>query len=131
MNKVIIIGRLGQDPKFEYTAAGTAVCTLSVATSEKFKEKEVTQWHRVVVFGKIGENCNHYLKKGSQLYVEGSLKTRSWDDNNFKKYITEIIAREVTFLDSKPQAEKPAPEPMDPEFYTEENVKWAQDEIPF
>lgn len=131
MNKVLIIGHLGQDPKLEYTATGTAVCTLNVATSEEYKDEVKTQWHRVIVFGKFGELCNQYLKKGSQIYAEGKLQTRSWDENNYKKYITEIIAKEVKFLDGKQQQEKPTPGPLDPGYYTEENVKWAQDEIPF
>lgn len=134
MNKVIIIGRLGQDPKLEYSAIGVAICTLSVATSEKFtsnnETKTRTEWHRVIVFGKIGENCNLFLKKGSQIYVEGTLKTRSWDENNYKKYITEIMAKEVTFLDGFPKEEK-SQESKEPEVYTTDNVQWADGELKF
>lgn len=136
MNKVIIIGRLGQDPKLEYTPTGAAVCTLNVATSEKYtsnnETKTRTEWHRVIVFGKIGENCNLYLKKGSQIYAEGSLRTRSWDENNYKKYFTEVIAKEVTFLDGFPKNETTQPDPAkEPETYTSDNAQWVQDEIPF
>lgn len=135
MNKVMIMGRLGQDPKLEYTPASLAVCSLSVATSEKYKSgndvKERTEWHRVIVFGKLAEICSQYLKKGSQIFVEGFLKTRSWDENNFKKYITEIMAREVKFLDGFPKDEKKSEMPSEPEVYTTDNVVWADDEIKF
>ncbi len=132
MNKVFIMGRLGQDPKLEYLPTGLAVCTLSVATSEKRtsnnETKTLTEWHRVIAFGKIGELCSQYLKKGSQVFVEGSLKTRSWDENNFKKYITEIMTKEIKFLDGHTKEQKVEKEP---EVYTTDNVQWADDEIKF
>ena len=104
VNKVIIVGRLGQDPELKYTPSGSAVCNFSVATSETWADKsgqkqERTEWHRVVVWGKLGELCNQYLAKGRQAYVEGSLRTRSWEDKSGqKKFTTEIMASSVQFL---------------------------------
>ena len=105
INKVILIGRLGRDPEISYTASGQAVARLSLATSEEWRDKatgekkERTEWHRIVVWGKQGENCGAYLAKGRQIYVEGRLQTREWEDKEGnKRYITEIIAGNVTFL---------------------------------
>lgn len=106
VNKVIIIGRLGQDPELKYTPGGSAVCGFTVATSESWDDKsgqkqEHTEWHSVIVWGKMAELCNQYLSKGKQVFVEGSLKTRSWDDKGTKRYKTEIQAKVVQFLDAK------------------------------
>lgn len=104
LNKVMIIGRLGKDPELKYTPSSMAVCNFSVATTEKYKDKsgvmqENTEWHNIVVWGKLAELCNSYLSKGRQAYIEGQLKTRSWDGKDGqKKYITEINAKEVKFL---------------------------------
>lgn len=105
INKVILIGRLGRDPEISYTASGQAVARLTLATSEEWRDKasgekkERTEWHRIVVWGKQGENCSAYLAKGRQIYVEGRLQTREWDDKDGnKRYITEIVANNVTFL---------------------------------
>ncbi len=104
VNKVIILGRLGQDPELKYTPGGMAVCNFTVATSESWADKagqkqERTEWHRVVVWGKLAELCNQYLAKGRQVFLEGSLQTRSWDDKNGqKRYTTEINARTVQFI---------------------------------
>lgn len=104
VNKVIILGNLGADPEMKYTANGTAVCNLRIATSEAFKGQdgqwqERTEWHRVVVYGKSAENCGQYLSKGRQVYVEGRLQTRSWDDQSGqKRWMTEVVARDVQFL---------------------------------
>ncbi|MGD8561428.1 MAG: single-stranded DNA-binding protein [Desulfarculaceae bacterium] len=104
INKAFLIGNLGADPEMKYTAGGTALCTFRLATSEVFKDREGnqqerTEWHRVVAWGKLGEICGQYLSKGRQVYVEGSIRTRSWDDQNGnKRYMTEINAREVQFL---------------------------------
>lgn len=106
VNKVLLIGRLGQDPELRYTAGGSAVCNFSLATSENWQDKngqkqERTEWHRVVIWGKLGELCNQYLKKGRQAYVEGKLQTRSWEDKTGqKRYTTEINATNVKFLGS-------------------------------
>lgn len=105
VNKVIILGRLGQDPELKYTPSGAAVCNFSVATSETWNDKnsgqkqERTEWHRVVVWGKLAELCNQYLAKGRQAFVEGRLQTRSWDDKSGqKRYTTEINATTVQFI---------------------------------
>ncbi len=104
VNKVIVLGRLGQNPELKYTPSGVAVCNFSLATSENWTDKngqkqERTEWHRIVVWGKLAELCNQYLSKGRQAYVEGSLQTRSWDDKNgMKRYTTEINAKVVQFI---------------------------------
>jgi single-strand DNA-binding protein len=108
INKVIIVGNLGGDPEVRYTPSGSAVANFNVATSESWKDKntgekkERTEWHRIVVWGKLGELCGEYLSKGRQVYVEGRLQTRSYDDKDgVKRYMTEIIATDVQFLGSK------------------------------
>ena len=135
VNKVILLGRLGQDPELRYTQNGDPVCNFSLATSEKFKDKqgqqqERTEWSRVVVWGKNAENCNQYLKQGSQAYVEGKLETRSWEDKNGqKRFTTEIKAMSVQFLGGKDES-SPASKPQK-EFNVDSNPTFAQDEIPF
>lgn len=105
VNKVILLGRLGQDPELKYTPSGAAVCNFSIATTESWSDKnsgqkqERTEWHRIVVWGKLAELCNQYLAKGRQAFVEGKLQTRSWDDQNGqKRYTTEISATTVQFI---------------------------------
>jgi len=104
VNKVILIGNLGADPELRYTGSGTAVADLRVATSRRWTDRngaqqEDTQWHRVVVWGKQGENCKEYLAKGRQLYIEGRLQTRQWEDRDGnKRYTTEVVAEQVQFL---------------------------------
>ncbi len=105
VNKVIILGRLGQDPELKYTPSGAAVCNFSLATSETWTDKnsgqknEKTEWHRIVVWGKLAELCNQYLSKGRQAFVEGKIQTRSWDDKDGnKRYTTEISASTVQFI---------------------------------
>lgn len=104
INKVILIGNLGADPELRYTATGTAVCNVSLATNEAYKDQdgnlvEKTEWHRVVAWGRLAEICGEYLKKGSQVYFEGSLQTRSWEDQTGNtRYTTEVKAREMMIL---------------------------------
>lgn len=104
VNKIILVGFLGADPELAYTPNNRAVCKLSVATNETWKDKdgqkqERTEWHRVVVWGELGENCEKYLAKGRMVYVEGRIQTRSWEDKSGqKRYTTEIIADRVVFL---------------------------------
>ncbi len=104
VNKVILVGRLGQDPELKSTPSGASVANFSVATNESWVDKsgqkqERTEWHRVVVWGKIAEICSKYLSKGRQVYIEGSLQTRSWDDQSGqKRYTTEVRAQTVQFL---------------------------------
>ena len=105
VNKVIIIGRLGQDPEMKAVGQGATVTRLNVATSENWvgkdgQKQERTEWHRIAVWGKLAEICGKYLAKGRQVYVEGRLQTRSWEDNGQKKYSTEIVATTVQFLGS-------------------------------
>lgn len=97
VNKVILIGNLGRDPEIRYLPSGGTVANLAVATSEKWRDKqtgenrEKTEWHRVVLFGKLADIASGYLCKGSQIYIEGQLQTKEWDDNGIKRYTTEII----------------------------------------
>jgi single-strand DNA-binding protein len=104
VNKVIILGRLGQDPEMKYTPSGSAVCNFSLATTENWTDKsgqkqEKTEWHKIVVWGKLAELCNQYLAKGRQAFIEGKLQTRSWDDKEGqKRYTTEILATTVQFI---------------------------------
>lgn len=106
INKVIIVGNLGKDPELRHTPTGQAVCNFSVATSEAWTDKggqkqERTEWHRVVVWGKLGELCAKYLQKGRQVYLEGKLQTRAWDDKDGqKRYTTEVVGNTVQFLGS-------------------------------
>lgn len=99
VNKVILIGNLGRDPEIRYLPSGGAVANLAVATSEKWRDKktgesrEKTEWHRVVIFGKLAEIAGGYLCKGSQIYIEGQLQTKEWDDNGVKRYTTEIVVK--------------------------------------
>jgi len=106
VNKVILVGNLGADPELRYTSSGSPVCELRLATNESWTDKqgqkqERTEWHRIIVWGKTGENCSKYLSKGRQVYIEGRLQTRSWDDKDGnKRYTTEIVANDVQFLSS-------------------------------
>ena len=108
INKVILVGNVGGDPEVRYMPNGNAVATISIATSESWKDKqsgdkqERTEWHRVVCFNRLGEIVGEYVKKGSKLYIEGSLRTRKWQDQQGQdRYTTEIIASELQMLDSK------------------------------
>lgn len=104
LNKVMLIGNLGADPEMRYTPGGAGVCEMRLATNESWTDKngqkqERTEWHRVVVWGKRAELCAKYLSKGRQCYVEGRLRTRSWEDKEGnKRYTTEIVATDVQFL---------------------------------
>lgn len=100
LNKVYILGRLGADPELK-NAGDKKVCRLSIATSEKYKDKETTTWHSIIVWGKLAEVCAQYLEKGSQALVEGKIQTRNYEKNGAKVYVTEILASSVQFLDQK------------------------------
>lgn len=111
INKVILIGHVGNDPEVRYMPSGGAVTSLTVATNEAWKDKqsgeaqERTEWHRIVFFNRLAEIAGEYLKKGSKVYIEGSLRTRKWQDKNgVDRYTTEIVAGEMQILDSKPGA---------------------------
>jgi len=106
VNKVLLIGRLGNNPEMRFTGSGSAVANFNLATSENWNDKngqkqERTEWHRIVVWGKLAELCGQYLSKGRQCFVEGRLQTRSWDDKDGnKRYTTEVVATTVQFLGS-------------------------------
>lgn len=155
VNKVILLGRLGQDPEIKHTPNGSAVCNFSLATTESWNDKagqkqERTEWHRVVVWGKLAELCHQYLAKGRQAFVEGRLQTRSWDDKDGnKKYTTEIMATTVQFIGSTPSAgaagERKTQETgnrsntgatagnnyLDQDFQISTDANFAADDIPF
>lgn len=107
INKAIIIGNLGQDPETRYLPSGGAVTNLSIATSETWKDKDTgekkerTEWHRVVCFNRLAEIAGEYLRKGSKVYIEGSLQTQQWEKDGQKHYTTEIKARDLQMLDSR------------------------------
>ena len=112
LNKVMLIGRLGRDPEIRYTQSGNAVASFSIATSEYWRDKqgqrqEKTEWHDIVAWDRLADQAQSYLKKGSMVYIEGKLQTRSWDDQQGqKKYRTEIVANQVRFLDSREGTER-------------------------
>jgi single-strand DNA-binding protein len=125
VNKVIIIGNLGKDVEMRTMPNGNAVADFSVATTETWKDKtsgqkqEKTEWHNIVVFGKLAEICGQFLTRGSKVYIEGSLRTRDWMDqaSNTKKYKTEIVAKDMQMLDSRNQQQSlnaPQQEPQAP-----------------
>jgi len=111
INKVIIVGNLGNDPEVRFTPGGACVTHISVATTDKWKDKngvmcEKTEWHRVVFFNRLAEVAGEYLKKGSQVYLEGKLRTNKWQDQNGQdRYTTEIVASEMQMLGTRPQSE--------------------------
>lgn len=129
LNKATIIGRLGADPDVRNTQTGTAVATLSVATSEKYKDKsgeliEKTQWHRITAWGRLAEICQKYLKKGSLAYFEGPIETREWTDKEgVKRYTTEIKALNMQMLGGKSEPDAPREAPSLPD-----NI---DDDLPF
>ena len=149
INKVILVGNLGKDPEVRSLANGSQVTRITIATSESWTDKqsgqkqERTEWHRVVFFNRLAEIAGEYLKKGSKVYVEGSLQTRSWEDQQgVKKYATEIKVKEMQMLDSKGSTDNFAPERAQPahtrakDHYTPEAGNQAQsveafDDIPF
>src|SRR5215472_5779760 len=108
VNKVILVGNLGKDPELKYTPSGTAVARFSIATSYRYKDKneqwqDQTEWHNVVAWARLAEIAGEYLKKGSKVYVEGRLQTRSWDDKNTnqKRYMTEVVVNDLVLLSGR------------------------------
>jgi single-strand DNA-binding protein len=108
VNKVILVGNLGGDPETRYTQAGTAITTIRIATSESWKDKQTgerqerTEWHKVTFFGRLAEIAGEYLKKGSQVYVEGKLRTDEYEKDGVKRYSTGVVADELQMLGTKP-----------------------------
>lgn len=107
VNKVILVGHVGRDPETNTMPSGGHVCNIALATSESWKDKntdqqqEKTEWHRVVFFNRLAEIVSEYVRKGSKLYIEGQLRTRSWEQDGVKRYATEIVAREMQMLDGR------------------------------
>jgi single-strand DNA-binding protein len=143
LNKAMIIGRLGQDPDVRYTQSNTAVANMSIATSERYKDKsgewkEKTEWHKVVAWGRTAEVCQEYLKKGSQVYIEGPIQTNKWEDKEGQtRYTTEIKALQMTMLDSKrdadaaPASQSKASEPVSSNVELDDNLDDIDDDLPF
>ena len=153
INKVILIGNLGNDPDVRYTSGGSAVANVSVATSETWRDKETgdqqerTEWHRIVFFGRLAEIVSEYLRKGSKIYVEGRLQTRKWQDRDGNdRYTTEIVANEMQMLDGKggsgdfagapAQARRPQSANVPAGPATQDNIpgdnrEFVDDDIPF
>ena len=117
INKAILIGNLGKDPEIRYTPNGLAVATFSLATTERVKDEDRTEWHNIVAFGRLAEICGEYLAKGRQIYVEGRIQTSSYDDRDgIKRYRTEIIVNTMQMLGQRagagsPQRDRPSPPP--------------------
>lgn len=150
VNKVILVGTVGKDPEVKYLPSGSAVANITVATSDQWKDKqsgesqERTEWHRVVLFNRLGEIAGEYLRKGSKVYIEGRLQTREWEKDGVKRYTTEIVASEMQMLggrgtdsasgsnnapgfkDEGAPSEKPAPKPT-----SGGNFDDFDDDIPF
>ncbi len=131
INKAIIVGSLGKDPEIRYTQSNSAICNVSVATSEQLKDKqtgekvEKTEWHKVVFFQRLAEIAGKYLKKGSQVYIEGKIQTRKWQDKNGQnRYTTEILANQMQMLGGKPSVQSPSRQAQAPE-------QDFHDDIPF
>ncbi len=136
VNKVILVGNVGTDPELRYTPSGKAVANFSLATNEQWTNKdggkeERTEWHRVVAWGRLGEICGEYLSKGSQVYIDGKIQTRAWEDKDGnKRYTTEIIAQTMQMLGgtSRKEGEASSPEERHP---VEEPISIPDDDIPF
>ncbi|RJR26618.1 MAG: single-stranded DNA-binding protein [Desulfobacteraceae bacterium] len=137
INKAILVGHLGRDPEMRVTSSGMAVATFSIATSEKWKDKNTgslqdrTEWHRIVAYGQLAQVCADYLKKGKQVYVEGRLQTREWEDRQGnKKTTTEIIAQTIQMLGPSDRGAK-SPLAEDRSAAEEQSMPVPEDDIPF
>ena len=143
INKVILLGNLGADPEVRTTAGGDAVATISIATSDSWKDKNTgedqqkTEWHRVVFFRRMADVVGQYLKKGSSVYIEGQLQTNSYEDKNTgeKKYSTQIVARDMQMLGGKNNSETQSDYPNQPPSQSldmnDQSPQGLDDEIPF
>jgi single-strand DNA-binding protein len=135
INKVILIGNLGSDPEVRYTPSGRAVANFRIATTEQWTNKdggkeERTEWHRIVAWGRLGEICGEYLHKGKQVYIEGKLQTRSWEDRDGnKRFTTEILAQSMQMLG--PAGKEGRASSPDERYPVEEPVTVPEDDIPF
>jgi single-strand DNA-binding protein len=135
INKVILVASVGQDPEVKYMPSGGAVCNLSAATNESWKDKQTgakkerTEWHRLTFYNRLAEIVGEYIRKGSQIYVEGSLRTRDYEKEGQKHYVTEIQVREMQMLGGKGEG-KPK-QTQAPEKPVEEGESFQDDDIPF
>jgi single-strand DNA-binding protein len=138
VNKVILVGNVGQDPEVKYTASGVPVAKVSLATNERFKDRneqwqDRTEWHSVVAWQRLAEIVGEYVRKGSKLYVEGKLQTSTWEDrqNGEKKYRTEIVARDIVLLGSRDNGQKAGGEIPSDQCGPQPTPAIADDDIPF
>jgi len=138
VNKVILVGNLGADPDTRYMPSGKAVTNIRIATSESWKDKQTgdqqerTEWHSIVLYDKLGEIAGEYLRKGSQVYIEGKLQTRKWQDKEGKdRYTTEIIASQMQMLGGKPQGERSAKPQQERSAPPADDGGGFDDDIPF
>lgn len=135
VNKVILIGNLGKDPELRYTPSGIAVANFSIATNERWKDKDGnyqdrTEWHRIVAWRKLAETVGEYLKKGSQVYIEGRLQTRTWEDQNGnKRSTTEIVADSLQMLGRREGVS--SPDVAEPPTTSSDDEMAANDDLPF
>jgi len=135
VNKVILIGNLGKDPELRYTPSGVAVANFSIATNERWKDKDGnyqdrTEWHRIVAWRKLAETVGEYLKKGSQVYIEGRLQTRTWEDQNGnKRSTTEIVADSLQMLGRREGVS--SPDVAEPPTISPDDEMAANDDLPF
>lgn len=138
VNKVTLIGRLGKDPEVSYIPSGDAVAKFSLATSETWKDKntgekqERTEWHKIVAWRRLGEICGEYLHKGSQVYIEGKLQTRSWeDDSGSKRYMTEVVAQTMQMLGGKNDGGESSGSRKETPSPGKQGAMFPEDDIPF
>lgn len=137
LNKAILVGNLGADPEIRYTQSGAQVATFSVATTERWKgqdglPQEQTEWHRIVVWGRLAETCSQYLHKGSRVYIEGRLQTRKWQDQNgVERAITEVIARDMKMLGGRPTTAEPQQTSHIPPSNPQPQRMFAAERVPF
>ena len=140
INKVILVGHLGRDPEMRYTQSGVAVCSFSLATSESYKDRTTgervtsTEWHNIILWRGLAETAEKFLRKGSQVYIDGKLRTRKWEDKQgMTRYTTEIVGDTMQMLDKKDNPSAPAPEPVQPNA-TAQSTQPAEpesDDLPF
>lgn len=140
LNKVMLIGNLGSDPEIKYAPSGTAIANFNLATSENRRNKngewqEATEWHKIVMFAKQAELCKDYLKKGSKVYIEGRIQTRSWEDKNGqKRYLTEVVGLNLVMLDQKGTVPTKGREEVVPDAVPEtpmDEFPEGEDDLPF
>ena len=136
INKVILIGRLGADPELKYMPSGDPVANFNLATNESYRDKdgntqEKTEWHRIVAFKRLAEICGEYLKKGSQVYIEGRIQSRSWEDKNgVKRYTTEIIAYTMQMLGKKVEIDEGSTD-QQPQDTNSQKLESEDEDLPF